>query len=50
MVRVVVLDVVVQQAGLPEGLSAAGDRTLEGIVVQFDGENRRRLILYHSIH
>lgn len=50
MVRVVVLDVVVQQAGLPERLGAAGRWTLERIVVQFNGENGRRLVLYHPVH
>lgn len=50
MVRVVVLDVVVQQAGLPKRLGAAAGGTLERVVVQFDGENGRRLVLYHSVH
>lgn len=46
----VVLDVVVQQAGLPEGLAAVGCRTLEGVVVQIDGEDGRGLVFYHSVH
>lgn len=46
----VVLDVVVQQAGLPKGLAAVGCRTLEGVVVQFDGEDGRGLVLYYSVH
>ena len=50
LVRVVVLDVVVQQTCLPEGLGAARGRTLERVVVQLDGEDRRRLVLYHTIH
>lgn len=50
MVRVVVLDVVVQQAGLPERLGAASSWALEWIVVQFDREDGRRLVLYHSVH
>lgn len=50
LLRVVVLDVVVQQAGLPEGLGAARRRALEGVVVQLDGEDGRRLVLDHSVH
>lgn len=50
LLRVVVLDVVMQQAGLPEGLAAAGSRTLEGVVVQLNGEDGRGLVLDHSVH
>lgn len=50
LLRVVVLDVVVQQAGLPEGLGTARRRALEGVVVQLDGEDGRRLVLDHSVH
>lgn len=50
LLRVVVLDVVVQQAGLPEGLGAAGGWTLERVVVQFDREDGRGLVLYDPVH
>lgn len=50
LVGVVVLDVVVEQTRLPEWLWAASCGTLEGVVVQLDGEDRGRLVLYHSVH
>lgn len=49
LVRVVVLDVVMQQAGLPEGLGAAISGALEGVVVQLDGEDGRWLVLNHPV-
>lgn len=50
LVGVVVLDVVVQQTGLPERLGAARRRAFERVVVQLDGQDGGRLVLYHAVH
>lgn len=50
LVRVVILDVVVQKTRLPERLGAAGRRTLEGVVVQLNREDRRGLVLNDPVH
>lgn len=48
--RVVVLHVVVQQRCLAEGLGAAWHLALKRVVVQFDGEDGRRLVLDNPVH
>lgn len=48
-VCMVVLDVVVQERGLPEGLQTARGLALEGVVVQFNGEDWGRLVFDDSI-
>lgn len=48
-VGVVVLDVVLQQGTLPEGLGTARGLAFEWVVVQLNGEDGGRLVLYHSI-
>lgn len=50
LVRVVILDVVVQKTRLPERLGAAGRWTLEGVVVQLNGEDWWGLVLYDPVH
>lgn len=50
LVGVVVLHVVVKQNRLPEGLGAARCGTFEGVVVQLNGQDGRRLVLYDPVH
>lgn len=46
----VIFHVVMQQFGLPEGLGASRGAAFEWVVVEIDGQDRRRLVFDHSVH